>query len=697
VSLALEPLLWSTEDIHRGVETLLAMAGFPMGADRIPKLSMKGGDAGIVDWLVNAPRRVGLEGSFEGVPKFDLLERLTRTGPIVSMFPLYVEGGVEVRFLAVLSNGLSCTVLAPNDAEIVVRPAELFDAIDELTQEKGGALRSALADLNGGREALDALYREARFDAYTFSVVRYRRDGAASISEQLAALRGRGLAWRFVVLSVLELAISSAAALTLGRAAMDGIVDHGRIMAWAMLSLVNVPLTYWSTSMLGSFTIVGGLAVKRRLLEGAFFADDRTLRAQGYGSTLARLNEASVVERTSLAEVFALVTPLGMWLAAAWLFASTRLALALIGIQLAAMAFVLAVSWRLVRAYTSSYAQRLAITEDLIDKVVGHRTRAIQEGPSQRHDEEDRRLSEYLSTLSAQDRLFVALSTAGRLFLVGAGAVLAVAFVGGAGAEELLAAGVGIFLGVQALNAASVAVERGVGWLAAWRAIRPLFIAGRERDRPHRDLETEGAAEDLPTVLAASAVSFSYREGGRVILREADLRVRRGERILIEGRSGGGKSTFAKLVAGELRPSSGSLLVGGLDASTISQGQWRMLVASTPQFHENHLFSNTFAFNIDPVYGHMGLRPTARAMCEELGLGEVLARMPAGAAQLLGETGWQLSHGERSRVFVARALLQDAKIVIFDESFGALDPVTMDRVVACVRRRAATVLVIAHV
>ncbi|HEU4533428.1 MAG TPA: ATP-binding cassette domain-containing protein, partial [Polyangiaceae bacterium] len=145
------------------------------------------------------------------------------------------------------------------------------------------------------------------------------------------------------------------------------------------------------------------------------------------------------------------------------------------------------------------------------------------------------------------------------------------------------------------------------------------------------------------------------------------------------------------------KPSSGALLVAGLDPRSVSEAQWRALVASVPQFHENYVFSNTLSFNVDPKRGAQGLHPSAAAICQELGLDHVLAKMPAGPAQLLGETGWQLSHGERSRLFIARALLQDSEIVIFDESFAALDPVTLKAVVACVRRRARTLVVIAHV
>ena len=64
--------------------------------------------------------------------------------------------------------------------------------------------------------------------------------------------------------------------------------------------------------------------------------------------------------------------------------------------------------------------------------------------------------------------------------------------------------------------------------------------------------------------------------------------------------------------------------------------------------------------------------------------------------QLVGETGWQLSHGERSRLYIARALLQGAELIVLDESFAALDPQTLRDALAYVLEQAPTVLVVAH-
>ena len=72
------------------------------------------------------------------------------------------------------------------------------------------------------------------------------------------------------------------------------------------------------------------------------------------------------------------------------------------------------------------------------------------------------------------------------------------------------------------------------------------------------------------------------------------------------------------------------------------------------------------------------------AVCHELGLGPLLERMPSALAEMVGDTGWQLSHGERSRVYLARAILQGAPLIILDESFSALDPETLEHCLDCI-------------
>jgi ABC-type transport system involved in cytochrome bd biosynthesis fused ATPase/permease subunit len=143
------------------------------------------------------------------------------------------------------------------------------------------------------------------------------------------------------------------------------------------------------------------------------------------------------------------------------------------------------------------------------------------------------------------------------------------------------------------------------------------------------------------------------------VLRGVDLTIHHGDRILLEGSSGGGKSTLAALLVGLRKPESGLLLLNGLDRPTLGDN-WQRLATEAPQFHENHILSGTLGFNLLmgrnwPASDEELL--AARELCIELGLGPLLERMPAGMMQMVGETGWQLSHGERSRIFLARALL----------------------------------------
>jgi ATP-binding cassette subfamily B protein len=191
---------------------------------------------------------------------------------------------------------------------------------------------------------------------------------------------------------------------------------------------------------------------------------------------------------------------------------------------------------------------------------------------------------------------------------------------------------------------------------------------------------------------------FRYGERSEAVLQGCDIRLHVGDHAL-QGVSGGGKSTLVGVLSGLRQVQSGLLLLRGLDRATLGAQTWRQRVAVAPQFHDNHVVSGTFAFNL-----LMGRRwppkaedlQDAETLCWELGLGELIDRMPGGLLQMVGETGWQLSHGKQSRLFMARALLQRADIVILDESFAALDPANLQRALRCVPERARTLLVIAH-
>jgi ATP-binding cassette subfamily B protein len=153
-------------------------------------------------------------------------------------------------------------------------------------------------------------------------------------------------------------------------------------------------------------------------------------------------------------------------------------------------------------------------------------------------------------------------------------------------------------------------------------------------------------------VLEAHDLVFRYRERGAPVLHGCSLSLWPGARLLLEGPSGGGKSTLATLLLGLRLPDAGLVLLGGLDRHTLGAVGWRRRAFAAPQFHDNHVFSGTIAFNLLlgrrwPPYPEDVAQ--AEALWRALGLGALLDRMPAGLLQMVGETGWQLSQGERSR------------------------------------------------
>ncbi|XP_058288358.1 ATP-binding cassette sub-family C member 10 isoform X7 [Hylobates moloch] len=197
---------------------------------------------------------------------------------------------------------------------------------------------------------------------------------------------------------------------------------------------------------------------------------------------------------------------------------------------------------------------------------------------------------------------------------------------------------------------------------------------------------TQGGVEFQDVVLA-------YRPGLPNALDGVTFCVQPGEKLGIVGRTGSGKSSLLLVLFRLLEPSSGRVLLDGMDTSQLELAQLRSQLAIIPQ--EPFLFSGTVRENLDPRGLHED-RALWQAL-EQCHLSEVITSM-GGLDGELGEGGRSLSLGQRQLLCLARALLTDAKILCLDEATASVDQKTDQLLQQTICKRFAnkTVLTIAH-
>ncbi|HEY2030798.1 MAG TPA: ABC transporter ATP-binding protein [Myxococcales bacterium] len=489
----------------------------------------------------------------------------------------------------------------------------------------------------------------------------------------------------------------------IGSAGLSGRFEPGWFAAWSLLLLSVVPFRMLELWWQGAFALRSGALLKQRLLQGTLNLHPDEVRTEGAGHHFGKVSESENVESLALSGgLLALLSTVDLTLAGFVLWkgaAGGPQVLALV-CWLGLIGVLAVRHFRRQRAWAQ---KRIDVTHALLERMEGHRTRLAQEAPERWHVGEDELLSDYHGISERlDDSAALIASISRRGFLLVAFAALVPAFVFGSPSITALAISVGgILLASRALEDASQSFQTLTSAATSFEQIRDLLRAAMRKEPQGvlAHLPARGSDDRGKPLMDIRGLGFRYSEHHKPVLDGCDLQIRRGDRLLLEGASGSGKSTLAAILAGLRTPTEGLLLLDGIDRPSLGAVQWQRRITSAPQFHENHVFAGTFSMNLC-LGGAWPAMPAeilrAEEICRELGLGPLIDRMPGGLGQMVGETGWQLSHGERSRLYIARTLIQDADLVVLDESFAALDPETLSVALRCVLRRADTLLVIAH-
>jgi ATP-binding cassette subfamily B protein len=278
-----------------------------------------------------------------------------------------------------------------------------------------------------------------------------------------------------------------------------------------------------------------------------------------------------------------------------------------------------------------------------------------------------KRLRGYFYTLSYQTLLqLIGLLTMTAFLWVGARLVM----------ETDGGLSIGAFMAFSTLlGLAGAAIQRALGMWDEWQLNRVLldrlndvFEQEPEQGRDHTHLLP---VRTLEGHLELRHVSFRY--GGPealYILKSINLEIAPGRTVAIVGRSGCGKTTLVKLLAGLLEPAEGLIRFDRVDLKTLNYRELRRKVGIVLQ--ENFMFSDTILRNI--AFGDPEPNFDRALWAAQLANAhDFIMRLPLGYETRIGESGLALSGGQRQRIAIARAVYHDPPVLIFDEATSALD------------------------
>ncbi len=210
-----------------------------------------------------------------------------------------------------------------------------------------------------------------------------------------------------------------------------------------------------------------------------------------------------------------------------------------------------------------------------------------------------------------------------------------------------------------------------------WNSLQEIGIALERlcdviEAKPEEDRESSRQnIGKLQGYIKFTNVTFRYNQAADTnTLENINFEIKPGQTVALVGRSGSGKTTLAKMLLGLYQPTGGSISIDGKDLATISLHSLRSQVGVVDQ--DTFLFSGTVKSNITLAKPGASIDRVHRA-AELAGAHEFISKMPMGYETEIGEGGGMLSGGQRQRIAIARALLSNPRLLVFDEATSSLD------------------------
>lgn len=209
--------------------------------------------------------------------------------------------------------------------------------------------------------------------------------------------------------------------------------------------------------------------------------------------------------------------------------------------------------------------------------------------------------------------------------------------------------------------------------------------------------ENEGREklDDLKGDYRFDHVSYHYPGQKEDIIKDFSLNVKAGETVAIVGESGAGKSTILNMLIGFLKPIGGKLSIDGKDIKKLDLRSYRRFLSVVPQ--TPLLFTGTIRDNIAYGMDHVSDEEIMKA-ADAANLTRVLSELPDGLDTMVSEHGSNLSGGQRQRISIARALIRNPRVILFDEATSAVDTISEKSIQDAIEKmiKGRTTFIVAH-